>query len=103
MKPPSLRYVTQLVRSINSAWDGGEFVTLARYGASWTLEPAEHPCGSDEHHGREWIPGDGQPLDAVAVARRLLAAYRDDFEARNPRVHPVDKLGRRKRAGKNWS
>lgn len=72
---PSLRQVTRMVREANAEWDGGEYCALVRIGQRWTV--AVDCRGSFASYGREWLPGDGEPLDAVGVARRLLAAFRD--------------------------
>ncbi len=72
MHAPSLRQTIRLVREANAAWDGGEYGRLCYSGNRWTVLPV--PA---QGYGTEWLPGDGEPLDAVAVARRLLAAFRD--------------------------
>jgi hypothetical protein len=83
---PSLRAVAEMVREANEAWDGGEFATLVHYTrlngghGAWAVEPVSfgsHDVNAPPAYGREWLPGDGLPCDAVAVARRLLAAWRD--------------------------
>jgi hypothetical protein len=75
VEPPNLKVLARLVREANDAWDGGEYCALVRIGQRWTVGV---DCrGGFETYGREWLPGDGAPLDAVAVARRLLAAFRD--------------------------
>jgi len=77
---PSLRALTRELRALHAAWAhpdaGGEYVTMVwRHG----LEIWEMRCDDGWKYtaGREYIPGDGLPFDAVAAARRLLAAARD--------------------------
>jgi len=79
MPRPKLREVTRLVREANAAWDGGEYCGLMRVSANggtwkWHVAPVGAPCNPA---GREWLPGDGKKLDAVAVARRLIVAWRE--------------------------
>lgn len=94
-----LREVVNQVRACNDDFDGpgticlqlidgNEFAEVGHVGGGWT------------ELGREDLPGDGRPCDAVAIARRLLAAFRDE-QARWT-VYQVDKNGRRKRFNKNW-
>jgi hypothetical protein len=75
MTPPSLRALTAELRALHAAWAhpdaGGEYVGITAEGGM--LEAYE----GQRLIGREWIPGDGKPFDAVAAARRLLAAVRD--------------------------
>lgn len=87
---PSLRDLTRQLRELHEAFAhpivGGEYVCLARdnqarrghFGVMLYV-----PSG----FGREYIPGDGAPFDAVGAARRLLAAARDasDTAARDER------------------
>ncbi len=76
-EPPTLLELTRMLREANEAFDGGDFVTLGMldglYWGVWVVgDPAVcRACG------REFVPGDGKPFDAVACARRLLAAFRD--------------------------
>ena len=69
-----------MIREANAAWDGGEYAALT-YNPDridcWTVETLDHLTASGEQYGRQWIPGDGKPLDATAVARRLLAEFRE--------------------------
>lgn len=78
MRAPALRHVTRMVRQANDAWEGGEFCALS-YTADeldcWSIDVFDSRSVVSVQFGREWIPGDGAPLDAVAVARRLLAAF----------------------------
>lgn len=77
---PTLRALAASLRETHDAFShpaaGGEYVCLvdAGPGAGWVLECGHHPDGV----GREWVPGDGARFDAVAAARRLLAAARDE-------------------------
>ncbi len=81
-KLPSLTALTASLRHTHAAFahphGGGEFVCLYFVGqeAGWVLESPPHP----DLIGREYIPGDGKKFDAVAAARRLLAAARDGGE-----------------------
>lgn len=80
MRLPSLRYVTRLVRETNQHWDGGEFATLAYRDNRldcWSVLPVGATMPG-RVFGREWLPGDNAPIDAVAVARRLLASAKDN-------------------------
>lgn len=70
-RTPTLRGLTAELRSLNEAFDGPGVVSLTPSGQVAMFEPS---CGLA---GREEIPGDDHPFDAVAVARRLLAAWRD--------------------------
>lgn len=76
-KLPTLRQLTKELRELHEAWShpdaGGEYVGMACLGGTWRL------CLPGTH-GSECIPGDGQPFDAVAAARRLLAAVSDAGE-----------------------
>ena len=78
-KPPTLRTLAQMVRQAAATWDGGEYAALTwcENPEQWTLETLDHLTASGEQYGREWIDGEGRPVDSIAVARRLLAAYRD--------------------------
>lgn len=73
---PSLREVTRQLRELN-AIEFGEFVTLApdEQTRGWRVEAVTSAI--DVVFGREFVPGDGASFDAVAAARRLLAAARD--------------------------
>jgi hypothetical protein len=83
LRLPSLRALTRSLRELHEAWShpdcGGEYVCLVDAGSKvgWVIETAEHPDGV----GREYVPGDGARFDAVAAARRLLAAARDGLAA----------------------
>ncbi len=81
--PPTLSALTHLVREANDHFDGGDWIKLAAVPTGhgereyyWSVLVTDDTLCS-QAFGREWIPGEGRPLDAVAVARRLLAAYRD--------------------------
>lgn len=71
--------MTSQLRALHEAWAhpiaGGEYIGLVDAGpeVGWVLEAAPHP----DLVGWEFVPGDGQKFDAVAAARRLLAAARD--------------------------
>lgn len=78
IKLPSLDCVRRMVRSANREWDGGEYVALTRCDdGTWRAEVCDHLAASGEQHGQEWIPGGDIQCDTTAVARRLLAAWRD--------------------------
>lgn len=67
------RQLTRALRDLNAHSDGPYTLSLSR------LSNPPHICDHDAFDavGREEIPGDALPFDAVAVARRLLAAWRD--------------------------
>jgi len=83
---PSLRALTARLCEVHSAFShpiaGGEYVALRiqrrESGApvSWGVIVLDAPSPWN-FYGREWVPGDGVRFDAVAAARRLLAAARD--------------------------
>jgi hypothetical protein len=101
---PSLRALTRELRDLHEAWShpeaGGEYVRLVceedwdghivhvhwrvcAAGQIDNLRIAHIGAGPDGRgracvYGWEYIPGDGAPFDAVAAARRLLAAAQDD-------------------------
>lgn len=88
---PSARWVTTWLRELNEAYShpdaGGEFVGLALeepdrppWQHAWRVVPVGNGgCYvGDRIHGRELVPG-GLPFDAVAAAKRLLAAVRDGW------------------------
>ena len=76
---PTLRALTARLRELRGL-DGLQrqvCVVKDRRGSDcdWTLwigSAYSQPCA-----GHEYIPGNGDPFDAVAAARRLLAAARD--------------------------
>lgn len=77
---PSLRDVSRMVREANAAWEGGEFCALSyapEERPQWSIDVIDSTGIVGVQFGREWLPGDGKPLDATAVARRLLAAFTD--------------------------
>lgn len=79
MKRPTLRALVAELRSLNEALDGPWTVALCfdreRWDAGWGLEDPDYDC--EGTYGIESLPGDDMPFDAVAAARRLLAALRD--------------------------
>lgn len=84
MNAPSLRKLTAELRALHSAYAhpdaGGEYVKLHVSNLepdTWCVAPVGATGWSWPHYGREYVPGDGAPFDAVAAARRLLAAFRD--------------------------
>lgn len=99
----TVRTFAAYLRDCNEHYDGpAEVCVDARGVIMFDLEHAHDPVRCVET-----IPGDGAKFDSVAAARRILAAWRDADDERDA-VHftpawPVDKLGRRKRLGKNWS
>lgn len=85
---PSLRALTAELRELHEVWThpeaGGEYVglTLAKRSPTRTPHGWKVRCCGDSDRGelqfgREYVPGDGAPFDAVAAARRLLATARD--------------------------
>jgi hypothetical protein len=81
LKPRPLRHVTNQVRDLNTHFDGPGTVCLVAIGGNEFLE-VMHVGSTWPEYGSEDLPGDGLPVDAVAVARRLLAAWRDAGEPR---------------------
>jgi hypothetical protein len=78
VKPKTLRGLTRELRYLNEVFDGPATVCLALAdGHVYILDPQLASLGLC---GAELIPGDAQPFDAVAAARRLLAAHRDELE-----------------------
>ncbi len=84
---PSLRALTAELRDLHA---GGEYVGLAlvadQVDDNWqvmavsqveSIDVRDADVGVRVVFGREYIPGDGAPFDAVGAARRLLAAARD--------------------------
>lgn len=78
-KLPLLRWVTREVRRCNDAFDGPAPVSLKIFHETfqWRVAVCDSSDDPNEAKGCEPLPGDGRPIDAVAVARRLLAAWRD--------------------------
>lgn len=82
-RKPTLRELIRMLRSLNAVIDGPYTVALTydseRWDgtpyAGWGLEEPGYYC--EAQYGREELPGDDQAFDAVAAARRLLAAWRD--------------------------
>jgi hypothetical protein len=84
---PSLRAVTAELRSLHQAWShpdgGGAYAALTLISDDVVFRPrrwrvrALDSLTYTAQFGREWVPDDGKPFDAVAAARRLLAAARD--------------------------
>lgn len=74
----TLREATRQVRELNEAYDGPGGVSLHEtIGHQVYVSGYDFREGEDREHGYEEVPGDGRPCDAVAIARRLLAAFRD--------------------------
>ena len=69
--PPTLRSLTVSLRGLNRLFDGPIVVSLNGKGLV-ALQDVPGPL-----YGRETLPGRSQKFDAVASARRLLAALRD--------------------------
>ncbi len=91
---PSLRALTAELRDLHMAWShpdaGGEYACLVlvadQVDDNWqvmavsqveSIDVRDADVGVRVVFGREYIPGDGAPFDAVGAARRLLAAARD--------------------------
>lgn len=75
-KPPTLRYITAEVRGYNRGFDGPGEVGITRLGGKIVYHDGT-PYAYGALCGYESLPGDDQKHDCVAVARRLLAAWRD--------------------------
>jgi hypothetical protein len=81
-KLPTLRNLTKELRERHNAWAhpfaGGEYVTLQWYPGEhyWLVDTLPRQCRPGLSCGREYIPGDGLPFDAVGAARRLLSDAR---------------------------
>jgi hypothetical protein len=75
MKAPTLRSVAADVRDLNAKFDGEGEVGISNGGRVLYQDGLGDMTGCLAGH--EVLPGDGRPVDAVAVARRLLAAWRD--------------------------
>lgn len=97
---PTLRELTAQLRRLHEAFahpaGGSEYARLACVdadgrGVTWQLLAAGQldnvpvACTDDGDalvFGCELVPGDGAPFDAVAAARRLLAAARTGIDGR---------------------
>jgi hypothetical protein len=71
-KPPTMRAVATALRGLNELHSGHFTVGLNAQGAVVVL-----PAPLEPTYGREVLPGRSNKFDAVASARRLLAALRD--------------------------
>ena len=69
--PPTLRSMIASLRGLNRIFDGPIVVAINGKGVLVVLK------GEGPIYGNESLPGSGQKFDAVASARRLLAALRD--------------------------
>ena len=80
---PSVRELTRWLRILNDALKhpdaGGEFYGLICDHGSWALNCEWGREYGWTIYGREYVPG-SEPFDAVASAKRLLAAVRDGVE-----------------------
>lgn len=78
-----LRALVKELRELNEYYDGPGPVGLCvtgpnRYDGVIEWSVCQHDTlGSQILFGREEIPGDGLPFDAVGAARRLLSDYRN--------------------------
>ncbi len=73
--PPTVRTVTDTLRALNRVFTGPTVVSLTDDGL---VGMPDGPVRlAVPHYGRETLPGNSQKFDAVASARRLLAALRD--------------------------
>lgn len=83
-RAPSPWALAGQVRDMNRDCDGPATVCLVIREKSWPPALALLPVDPGEvwagPFGSEEIPGDNRPLDAMAVARRLLAAHADGQE-----------------------
>jgi hypothetical protein len=69
--PPKLRWLTAELRHLNAKYTGDFVVSFDGKGLL-AVNPIRGPV-----YGRERLPGASKAFDAVAAARRLLAALRD--------------------------
>lgn len=80
---PGLQALVRDLRGLNEHCDGpwtvGLCVDVVRWGWAWGLEQPDYAAERGPF-GAEDIPGDDRDFDAVAAARRLLAACRDGLE-----------------------
>jgi hypothetical protein len=82
MKPPTQTQLTRMLRYLNEGLKhpdaGGEFFGLRfdEYEQAWVLSCEFGREYGWKIYGREYVPG-ADKYDAVAAARRLLAAVRD--------------------------
>lgn len=78
--PPTVRTVTDTLRSLNRLNKQPFTVSLNEKGLVSVEGQAPEFCGivsTRLRYGRENLPGNSQKFDAVASAKRLLAALRD--------------------------
>lgn len=85
MNAPGIRALTAELRYLNEHFDGPAPVALTLDAEAfpmrgWAL--LEPGTWGHQQYGCETVPGDDRPFDAVAAARRLLAALRDAQGAR---------------------
>lgn len=73
----TLREATRQVRELNDAYDGPGGVSIHLLDGTGYVSGYEFHEGDHKEYGYEELPGDGRRFDAVGVARRLLAAFRD--------------------------
>jgi hypothetical protein len=76
--PPSVRQLAHMLRGANSVdlgrgWRAGLALRAVAGRSRWSLVSEGEPGA----RGSELIPGNSKRFDAVAAARRLLAAVRD--------------------------
>lgn len=84
-EPPTLRAVTALLRQINGLFAHQLAVSITAHGiVAGRIEgppTVALPYGAERlqemRYGREILPGNSQKFDAVAAARRLIAALAD--------------------------
>jgi hypothetical protein len=70
----SLREVTRRVREMNQNFDGPCPVFLCIEPTEWAVRPYGYqPCLPATASRLEELPGDDRKIDAVAIARRLIA------------------------------
>lgn len=91
---PTLQALTRELRDMNEAVDGPWTVALCFDADRWEHAAAPPPWKMPNHFGvespdypgaiggREELPGDGRPFDAVAFARRILADCRTSIRER---------------------
>lgn len=80
---PSLRALTADLRALHEAWshpDGGPAYAVLTHDVDGRWHMAEESCARDwqePSYGREMVGARDPRFDAIAAARRLLAAARD--------------------------
>ena len=78
---PTLRELTARLRDVHEVFGhpnaGGEYVCLELSDGDWADPVWSLEVSHPDAYGREFVPGAPKHFDAVAAARRILAAARD--------------------------